>query len=65
MEPLPGQPVCPQCGDVIGVYEPIMVAVPGEPVRRTSWLAEGQMRVRDAAWHERCFAKRARARADA
>jgi hypothetical protein len=48
------QPRCVHCGDVIGVYEPVMLAV-GEKIRRTSRAAEGRLPEDGIAWHEECF----------
>jgi len=57
MSPPPDWPVCHHCGIVIGAYEPMMLSVPGLPVRRTSWLAEHELPAGHAAWHETCFSQ--------
>jgi hypothetical protein len=49
------RPVCRYCGVVIGAYEPMMLSAPGEPIRRTSWLAEEQLSSEHRVWHETCF----------
>jgi hypothetical protein len=51
------RPVCRRCGEVIGAYEPIMLSAPGQPVRRTSWLAEEHLRDEHRVWHETCFSQ--------
>lgn len=54
-------PRCPRCGDVIGVYEPVIVCHPEHPerpVRRTSRAAEGRFASEGVVMHERCYAQR-------
>ncbi|HEU4977107.1 MAG TPA: hypothetical protein VFT50_18610 [Baekduia sp.] len=54
-------PRCARCGDVIGVYEPAVLLVEGEP-HATSIAAEAPARHRDGAWlHRGCFAPAAAA----
>jgi hypothetical protein len=49
---------CAHCGDVIGVYEPLIVQLDGE-VRETSLAAEGDLPSAAAAhYHEACYAAR-------
>lgn len=46
---------CEQCGDVIGVYEPIVVRV-GDQVRETSRAAEPSLPLpRAEHFHRDCF----------
>ena len=46
---------CSHCGDVIGVYEPLITVVEGQP-HRTSRLADPLLTAREAGcFHPRCF----------
>lgn len=55
---------CADCGDVLGVYEPIVVLDDGELPLRTSLLAS-EVPPEAVALHESCFALRASAERDA
>jgi hypothetical protein len=49
------RPRCRYCGDVIGVYEPVILTLP-EGAHRTSRLAEPDLFTGDGDWyHELCF----------
>lgn len=55
MSTLQSPPRCRRCGEVIGVYEPLVVVSQHEP-RRTSLAAAGQaLPPGSAAYHEACF----------
>jgi hypothetical protein len=46
---------CARCGDVIGVYEPMIALVEGVP-RRTSKIAERERRAHvQECYHEHCY----------
>lgn len=48
-------PRCAHCGDVIGVYEPMMIVEDG-PARRTSLAAEPSLASRaDRSFHGHCY----------
>lgn len=50
-----GPPRCRHCGDVIGIYEPVIVRLPGGD-QRTSRLAEPHLFTGAGDWyHELCF----------
>ena len=50
-----GLPRCRHCGDVIGVYEPVILRSP-DGDRRTSRIAEPHLFTGEGAWyHELCF----------
>lgn len=52
------KPTCDYCGEVIGVYEPIVVIVDGE-VQETSRAAEQVVTaVRALRYHRDCYAQR-------
>jgi hypothetical protein len=49
---------CAHCGDVIGVYEPLVVHTDDE-IRETSLAAEGDLALTPAAhYHRACYAAR-------
>jgi len=49
-----GRFVCEVCGDVIGVYEPLVMRT-GENERKTSRAAEPELQARDGAYfHSEC-----------
>ncbi len=49
---------CAHCGDVIGVYEPLILTGDGE-IRETSVAAEGDVLLaRGAHYHRGCYAAR-------
>ena len=48
---------CAACGEVLGVYEPLVVVVDGERAGRTSFAALGPLpNDRIVLLHESCFA---------
>lgn len=48
-------PLCARCGDVIGVYDPL-VHVAGERARRTSRAAEPEiLNVAGRIYHDACY----------
>lgn len=49
------RPTCVVCGDVLGVYEPVIVVGAGQPPRRTSRAAEGRWDADVTAMHEQCY----------
>jgi hypothetical protein len=50
-----GPPRCRHCGDVIGIYEPVILRLPGGD-HRTSRLAEPDLFGDERDWyHELCF----------
>ncbi len=48
-------PLCVVCGDVLGVYEPVIVLCADQPARRTSRAAAGALPQGAMAMHERCY----------
>jgi hypothetical protein len=48
-------PLCVVCGNVLGVYEPLMVLCADRPARRTSRAAEGTLPQGCVAMHELCY----------
>jgi hypothetical protein len=55
IEPAHALPMCARCGDVIGVYDPL-VHVSGERARRTSRAAEPEiLNVAGRIYHEECY----------
>jgi hypothetical protein len=51
-----GRPSCRYCGDVIGIYEPVVLRLPSGTAHRTSRLAEPHLFTGDGEWyHELCF----------
>ena len=57
------QPTCDHCGDVIGVYEPMIVLVRAEP-RETSRAAEPSVASEvDEHYHRSCYLERSSQRA--
>lgn len=51
---------CAHCGDVVGVYEPLVLVIDGE-ARATSWAAESRTDACAGVWyHEACHAARLR-----
>ena len=54
----PGMLRCTHCGDVIGVYEPLILTGDGE-IRETSLAAEGDVLLeRGAHYHRGCYTAR-------
>lgn len=53
----PVPPRCAHCGDVIGVYEPLVAIVDDGLVRETSRAAEPHLvlTARDAMYHSVCY----------
>jgi hypothetical protein len=52
---------CTRCGDVIGVYEPIVVVRGGDEVRETSRAAEAALPLAGAEhFHSECYAAMSR-----
>jgi hypothetical protein len=48
---------CQHCGEVIGVYEPMVLELDGRP-RRTSRLVEGERPLAvSACFHDACYAE--------
>jgi hypothetical protein len=51
----PPRPVCPGCGEPLGIYEPLWRIAPDVGAERTSWL---RLATRDATlealWHASC-----------
>lgn len=45
---------CAHCGDVLGVYEPLVVIVAGTHAGRTSLAALGELSEDVVLMHERC-----------
>jgi len=43
------------CGDVLGVYEPVIVLCADQPARRTSRAAEGTLPHTGMVMHEHCY----------
>jgi hypothetical protein len=56
----PGQLVCAACGGAIGVYEPCLTVVGGEPVE-ISWLSlaknEREAARAKGAYHRACYSQ--------
>ena len=50
---------CRRCGEVIGVYEPIVLTVGDGPSRRTSLALEGELPADAIAVHGDCHSKAA------
>lgn len=49
---------CASCGEVVGVYEPLVLVIGGE-IRETSWAAEPKDDALAGVWyHEACHAAR-------
>lgn len=48
------QPLCSHCNDVLGVYEPIILLVDGQPPQFTS-RAAAPVRPDGIAFHQDCF----------
>ena len=55
---------CRHCGEVIGVYEPMIVLREGRP-RRTSRAAEATSSTSGECYHEDCYAQAPREDASA
>jgi hypothetical protein len=51
-------PRCAYCGEVVGVYEPMVLIVPEQPPRRTSRLAEDGLPAGSVVAHEACYDRR-------
>jgi hypothetical protein len=51
-------PLCVVCGDVLGVYEPVIVLCADQPARRTSRAAEATLPQGCMAMHEPCYLTR-------
>jgi hypothetical protein len=49
-----GPPHCELCGEVIGVYEPLVRIVDGR-LRRTSRAAEPELAAGDDCYHDSCY----------
>ncbi len=52
-----GMPRCSHCGDVIGVYEPIVVLVDGGPHRTSRARLGGDARPAAECYHDDCYAR--------
>jgi len=53
---------CTHCGDVIGVYEPMVVVRVGDAARETSRAADPELpRAGDEHFHSECYAAMSRA----
>jgi len=48
-------PRCAECGDVVGVYEPMWLELDDGSVCRSSLLALGESGVADRVWHAECL----------
>jgi hypothetical protein len=46
---------CRHCGDVIGVYEPLIVIVEGEAVQTSRAAAQGELALAGPYYHALCF----------
>jgi hypothetical protein len=46
---------CRHCGDVIGVYEPLIVIVEGEAVQTSRAAAQGELAPAGPYYHASCF----------
>ena len=46
---------CPHCGDVIGVYEPLIVIVEGEAVQTSRAATQGELTLAGPYYHASCF----------
>jgi len=50
-------PRCARCGDVIGVYEPVVVVEDGGAPHRSSYAAEPELaRAHGKRYHRACYA---------
>ena len=50
---------CQECGDVIGVYEPMVLLSGGVPVRTSRTVIDaGGVPLEQACFHAACFARR-------
>ncbi|HTZ85884.1 MAG TPA: hypothetical protein VMB05_04375 [Solirubrobacteraceae bacterium] len=49
-----GELRCEHCRDVIGVYEPVVTMIDGEPLRTSRAVALGHLRGAPC-FHEECF----------
>ena len=49
---------CRHCGDVIGVYEPMVVISRGVPVRTSGAAPKDGAMLAGDSFHSRCFAER-------
>jgi hypothetical protein len=50
------EPRCRHCGDVIGVYEPVIVLVDGDPLSASRAVVHGTLRGAPC-FHETCFSR--------
>ena len=49
------RPLCPQCGEQIGAYEPVWRLAPGIGAEPTSWLrVKSLLGPLDTLWHAAC-----------
>jgi hypothetical protein len=55
-------PRCPCCGQILGVYEPLVLMLPDRSTRRTSRLAAGGLPPDALVVHESCYGDRRAAR---
>jgi hypothetical protein len=53
----PPQPTCAYCGDVLGLHEPLVLLLPGEPARMTTRFDERRLPGYAIVLHESCHSR--------
>jgi hypothetical protein len=48
-------PRCAYCSEIVGVYEPLVLLLPGRQIRKSSRLAEGTLPADGILLHGTCY----------